>query len=37
MDVGYLDVGVIRTVESLKLEYIIPAKDNSTVLKYKKM
>ena len=37
MDRGYLDAGVIRTVESLKLEYIIPAKDNPKVLKYKKM
>ena len=27
----------IRTVESLKLKYIIPAKDNKKVLKYKKM
>ena len=33
---GYLDTGVIRTAESLKLEYIIPAKDNHNVLKYKK-
>ena len=37
MDSGYLDAGVIRRVESLKLEYIIPAKDNPKVLKYKKM
>ncbi len=37
MDRGYLDAGVIRTVESLKLEYIMPAKDNPKVLKYKKM
>ena len=37
MDRGYLDAGVIRTVESLKLKYIIPAKDNKKVLKYKKM
>ncbi len=37
MDRGYLDAGVIRTVESLNLEYIIPAKDNPKVLKYKKM
>ena len=37
MDRGYLDAGVIRTVESLNLEYIIPARDNPKVLKYKKM
>ena len=37
MDRGYLDAGVIRTVESLKLKYILPAKDNHKVLKYKKM
>ena len=37
MDRGYLDAGVIRTVESLNLEYIIPAKDNPKVLKYRKM
>ena len=37
MDRGYLDAGVIRTVESLKLKYIIPAKDNPKVIKYKKM
>ena len=34
---GYMDAGVIRRVESLKLKYIIPAKDNPKVLKYKKM
>ena len=33
MDRRYLDAGVIRTVESLNLEYIIPAKDNPKVLK----
>ena len=37
MDRGYLDAGVIRTVESLNLEYIVSAKDNPKVLKYKKM
>ncbi len=37
MDRGYLDAGVIRRVESLKLKYIIPARDNPKVLKYKKM
>ena len=37
MDRGYLDAGVIRTVESLKLKYIIPEKDNPKVLKYKKI
>ena len=37
MDRGYLDAGVIRTVESLNMEYIIPARDNPKVLKYRKM
>ena len=37
MDRGYLDAGVIRMVESLNMEYIIPARDNKKVLKYKKM
>ena len=37
MDRGYLDVVVIRGVESLKLKYIIPVRDNKKVLKYKKM
>ncbi len=37
MDRGYLDAGVIRKVESLKLKYIIPAKDNKKVLKYRNM
>ena len=37
MDRGYLDAGVIRTVESLNMEYIIPARDNKKVLKYRKM
>ena len=34
---GYLDAGVIIKVESLKLKYTIPAKDNKKVIKYKKM
>ena len=37
MDRGYLDVGVMRKVEALNLEYIIPAKDNSKVLRFKEM
>ncbi len=37
MDRGYLDTGVIRKVESLHLRYIIPAKDNSKVLRFKEM
>ena len=37
MDRGYLDAGVIIKVVSLKLKYIIPARDNPKVLKYKKM
>jgi hypothetical protein len=37
MDRGYLDAGVIRTVESLNMKYIIPARDNPKVLKYRKM
>ena len=37
MDRGYLNAGIIGRVESLKLKYIIPAKDNKKVLKYKKM
>ena len=37
MDRRYLDAGVIIKVESLKLKYIIPARDNPMVLKYKKM
>ena len=34
---GYLDAVVIRKVESFNMEYIIPARDNPKVLKYKKM
>ena len=34
---GYLDVGVMRKVEALNLEYIIPAKDNPKVLRFKEM
>jgi hypothetical protein len=37
MDRGNMDAGVIRKVESLNMKYIIPAKDNPKVLKYKKM
>ena len=37
MDRGNMDAGVIRKVESLNMKYIIPAKDNKKVLKYKKM
>ena len=37
MDRAYLDAGVIIKVESLKLKYIIQARDNTRVLKYKKM
>ena len=37
MDRGYLDVGVMRKVEALNLEYIIPAKDNPKVLRFKEM
>ena len=37
MDRGYLDVGVMNKVESLHLGYIIPAKDNPKVLRYKGM
>lgn len=37
MDRGYLNAEVIIKVESLKLKYIIPARDNHKVLKYKKM
>lgn len=37
MDRGYLDVGVMNKVESLHLRYIIPAKDNPKVLRYKGM
>ncbi len=34
---GYLDVGVMRKVEALNLEYVIPAKDNPKVLRFKEM
>ncbi len=37
MDRGYLDVGVMNKVESLNMEYIIPAKDNPKVLRFKQM
>ena len=37
MDRGYLDVGVMNKVASLNLEYIIPAKDNPKVLRFKQM
>ena len=37
MDRGYLDTGVMRKVEALNLEYIIPAKDNPKVLRFKEM
>ncbi len=37
MDRGYLDSDVMNTVDSMKLKYIIPAKDNHKVLKFKKM
>ena len=37
MDRGYLDVGVMKKVEALHLGYIIPAKDNPKVLRFKNM
>ena len=37
MDRGYLDVGVMRSIASLNLKYIIPAKDNSKVARFKQM
>jgi len=37
MDRGYLDVGVMRKVEALNLEYMIPARDNSKVLRFRDM
>ncbi len=37
MDRGYLDVGVMGKVEALNLEYMIPARDNSKVLRFKEM
>ena len=37
MDRGYLDVSVMKKVESHNLKYIIPAKDNPKVLRFKDM
>ena len=37
MDSGSLDSDVMNTVDSMKLKYIIPAKDNNKVKKFKKM
>ena len=37
MDRGYLDVDVMRSVASLNLKYIIPAKDNPKVLRFKEL
>ena len=37
MDRGYLDVGVMKKVETLNLKYLIPAKDNPKVLRFKDM
>ncbi|EQD25875.1 transposase (ISH3), partial [mine drainage metagenome] len=37
MDRGYLDVGVMKRVESHNLKYIIPAKDNKKVIRFRKM
>ena len=37
MDRGYLDSDVMNTGDSMKLKYIIPAKDNNKVIKFKKM
>ena len=37
MDRGYLDSSVMDAVDSMKLKYIIPAKDNHKVIKFKKM
>jgi len=37
MDRGYLDSNVMDTVDSMGLKYIIPAKDNNKVKKFKKM
>ena len=36
MDRGYLDVGVMNKVASMNLKYLIPAKDNSKVLEFKR-
>ena len=37
MDRGYLDVGVMNVVESLNLKYLIPAKENRKVLRFRQM
>ncbi|WP_236940619.1 transposase [Ferroplasma acidiphilum] len=37
MDRGYLDSNVMNTVNSMKLKYIIPTKDNNKVKKFKNM
>ena len=37
VDRGYLDSDVMSPVNSMKLKYIIPAKDNNKVVKFKKM
>jgi len=37
MDREYLDSDVMNTVDSMKLKYIIPTKDNNKVKKYRKM
>ena len=34
VDIGYLDVGVSRNMESLNIKYIVPVKDNPEVLKF---
>ncbi|MHB1440414.1 MAG: transposase [Cuniculiplasma sp.] len=36
MDRGYLDAGVMNDMDSMGMKYIIPAKDNHKVLKFKK-
>jgi len=37
MDRGYLDTGVMKTVESMCLKFIVPAKDNPKVIRFKNM
>ncbi len=37
MDRGYLDAGVLRKLELLNMKYIVPAKDNPKVKRFKKM
>jgi len=37
MDRGYLNTAVMKRVESLNITYIIPAKDNAKVLRFKRM